>query len=149
MYSCLSWRGWYSGVVVLLVVWALYRNLSTLTFTCLPSTSGVRLSSPSTLGTYPNDSWSYIRTGTRVGSLPHSFPPYLTRWERCLETLVSTSSGVLGVSVNSSIPLEGSLKSLSCGRTYLGCLNPHPHRRHLVPVPSGKNFRVLRDPPKS
>lgn len=53
------------------------------------------------------------------------------------------SSGLLGVPVNSTVPLIKSLPFLSPGHTYLTSPKLYPYRRHLVLVPTGNGFRMV------
>lgn len=82
--DCRRWlspcRGWFSDPVTLLTVWNSCGNRLSLTLTYLLPTSTTRLFSPSSLGTYPDDSCSWRRTRDLWVPLPHSTCSLLTGW---------------------------------------------------------------------
>lgn len=107
-----SRRRWFSGLSVLLTVWTSSRNLPPVTLTYPSLTSGTRLPLPLTLGTYPDDSLSWVNTEGHWGPVLHSIYPHRRRTVRGglrTEVLGLTYSEVLGVPVNSTVSLDKSL----------------------------------------
>lgn len=122
-------------------VWISSRKLSFVTLSCLSTVS----LTPTSTSFDPWDvplRFTVLIKGRDLPIIPsdslHWHPVW---WKRCLETLGSIFSTVLGVSVNLTVPLDESFIRLHLeDRPVSGSLKHIPRRRRSVPVSTGRGF---------